>query len=258
MHHPYIDVYAGLNSPLHKLDARVKILAAAAIILFVVLTPEDMFYSFLLYGILLAVLAAFSGIPPLYIIKRSLVIIPFVLMIGVFIPFFKAGTIAREYSLGVIRLTVTYEGLAIFRNILIKSILSIICLIIFVSATRYSALLKGLERLKIPRLFVMILLFMYRYLFVIVDELMMMKRAKDSRTVNCPRIYNFKALGNMLGLLFIRSYERAERVYTAMLSRGFNGTVRTLNESKIKTADVVFSSVIFIYLTAARMITVTL
>jgi cobalt/nickel transport system permease protein len=99
------------------------------------------------------------------------------------------------------------------------------------STTKFTSLLKGLERLKVPKIFIMIISFMYRYLFLIVDELQRMERAKKSRTFGkAGRLRIIKTLSNIAGVLFVRSYERAERVYLAMCSRGFDGEIRTLEE----------------------------
>ena len=110
-------------------------------------------------------------------------------------------------------------------NILIKSYLSILCLILLVTTTKFSELLRAFEKLGCPKIITMIMSFMYRYIFVIEDELMKMRQAKESRSVGGSRYFHAKALANMLGTLFIRSYERAEAVYLAMCARGFDGSV---------------------------------
>jgi cobalt/nickel transport system permease protein len=95
-----------------------------------------------------------------------------------------------------------------------------------VATTRFSELLKAFEKLGCPKIITMIMSFMYRYIFVIEDELMKMKQAKESRSVGGSGFFHAKALANMLGTLFIRSYERAEAVYLAMCARGFDGDVK--------------------------------
>ena len=91
-----------------------------------------------------------------------------------------------------------------------------------------------------PRVMIMILSFMYRYIFVLVDEVMRMRQARDSRNFGGSRLWHLKTIGNMTGTLFIRSYERGERVYAAMLARGFDGHSRTLDRLNFSQADAYF------------------
>jgi len=253
MHHPHIDKYGDLKSPIHGLDPRVKIICVITIVISVIFTDPRSFLAFFLYAGMLAGIAVLSRVPLSFIFRKSLVVIPFVLMIAVFIPFFKEGKIAGAYSFGTLRLTVTHEGLLIFWNVLVKSYLAASAIIIFTAATRFSVLLKALEKLKTPILFIMILSFMYRYLFVSVDELMHMSQAKKCRSVGGTRWFHAKTTANMIGSLFIRSYERGESVYMAMRSRGFNGTINTVYEFSLKTKDLFFMAAIVVSLTAIRL-----
>jgi len=101
-------------------------------------------------------------------------------------------------------------------------------------------LLKGLEQLRVPLVLIMILSFMYRYIFVLTDDIMRMKQARDSRNFGGSRMWQLKTLGNMIGTLFVRSYERGERVYSAMLARGYDGQTKTLRKLRLNTADFTF------------------
>ena len=91
-----------------------------------------------------------------------------------------------------------------------------------------------------PWVMVMLLSFMYRYIFLLTDEVMRMKQARDSRNFGGKRLWQIRTIGNMIGTLFIRSYERGERVYVAMLARGFDGQTRTLNTLNFRQADAYF------------------
>lgn len=214
MKHFYIDKYSDIDSPFQRLDARVKVVGFIAFILSIALTPAHLFIAFLFYGLLICRLALLSKVPLLFILKRSLVIVPFVLMVTVFIPFFKKGP----------------EGLMIFWNVLIKSSLSIYCAVLLTSSTRFTYILKALQDLRCPKLLTIVLSFMYRYIFVVQDELMEMLQAKESRSAGGSRWFNVKALANIAAVLFIKSYERAEAVYLAMCSRGFTGHIHTIND----------------------------
>ena len=240
MHHSYIDKYSDINSYIHRLDPRIKMISVITLILSIIFTKPTSFLSFALYAVLLAFLIFLSKIPVGFIFRQSLVIIPFVLMVAIFIPFFKEGKVAGAYSFGTLKLTVTYSGLVVFWNVLVKAYLGIICMIVFMASIKFSVLLKALEKLKFPKLFIMILSFMYRYIFVIADELMKMKQAKEARSTGGPKWFHIKTLANMIGTLFIRSYERAELVYMAMRSRGFNGSISTIYDFRIKKRDLLF------------------
>lgn len=254
MKHSFIDEYSDLDSLIHRIDPRLKIISFVTFLLFVIFTRPTSFVTFGLYGVLIFILIGLSKIPLGFIFKRSLAIIPFVLIIAIFIPFFKKGQVAGSYSFGTFQLSVTYEGLMILWNVLIKAYLSILCMILLVASTKFSNLLKALENMKCPKLMTMILSFMYRYIYVLADELMRMKRAKDSRTIGGQKRFHIKALSNMLGVLFLKAYERGERVYLAMCSRGFSGQIRTLQDFKLNKTDFCFLLTITMLLIVIRTI----
>jgi len=238
--HGFLDQYSDLNSFIHKLDPRTKFITTLIFILAVISTPPDRWQAFTLYFFLIATLLLFSKLPIFYVFTRSLVIMPFVLMIAIFIPFFKQGEVVGSYNIWLWQVSVTYTGLQVLINILIKAWLSILSLILLTSTTKLVNLLKGLEQLRMPRVMVMLLSFMYRYIFVLVDEVIRMRQARDSRNFGGKRLWQIRTIGNMIGTLFIRSYERGERVYAAMLARGFDGQSRTLDRLNLRRADAYF------------------
>jgi len=239
--HGFLDRYSDLDSFIHKLDPRTRFITTFAFILVVVLTPPTRWQAFALYFALLAGLILLSKLPPLYVLKRSLVIVPFVLMIAIFIPFFRPGEVVGSYNVWLWELSITYSGLLVLWNVVIKAWLSILSLIVLSSTTKFSELLKGLEQLRMPKVMVMILSFMYRYIFVLVDEVIRMKQARDSRNFGGKRTWQLKTIGNMVGTLFLRSYERGERVYGAMVARGFEGQTRTLTNLRFQAVDLYYA-----------------
>jgi len=238
--HSFLDQYSDLDSFIHKLDPRTKFITTLAFILAVISTPPTRWQAFALYFLLIATLFLLSKVPVFYVLKRSLVIMPFVLMIAIFIPFFKEGEVAGSYNIWLWQVSVTYTGLQVLWNVLIKAWLSILSSILLTSTTKLANLLKGLEQLRMPKVMVMLLSFMYRYIFVLVDEVMRMKQARDSRNFGGSRLWQMRTIGNMIGTLFIRSYERGERVYAAMLARGFDGHSRTLDRLNFRQVDAYF------------------
>jgi len=238
--HSFLDQYSDRDSFSHRLDARTKLLFTLLFIISVVVTPPGGWFAFALYLTVIASLVLFSKLPVGYVLKRSLAVMPFVLMIAVFAPFFKEGEVAGSYNIWLWQLTVTYSGIQVVINILIKAWLSMFSLIWLTSTTKLTHLLHALRRLRFPHVLVMILSFMYRYIFVIVDETMRMKQARDSRSFGGGRLWQLRTIGRMIGILFIRSYERGERVYAAMVARCFDGQSRTLDSLSFKKADAIF------------------
>jgi len=241
MKHSFIDQYSGLDSFVHRLDPRTKLICSLAFVLAVVLTPAGTWNVFVVYLLILLGLIWLSRLPIKYVLKRSLVIFPFVVMIAIFVPFFKQGQVAASYDIGAWHIAITYEGLAVLINVIVKSWLCILCLIILSSSTKFEELMHGMYRLKVPQVFVQITSFMYRYMFVLADQAMRMQMARDSRNFGLNRRNIFKTMGNMIGMLFIRSYERAERIYAAMLSRGYNGEIIVVNQLRFRLPDAYFA-----------------
>ena len=254
MKHSFIDQYSDLDSLIHRLDPRTKLITSLAFIVAVVLTPVSNWRVFAFYFCLIAALLIISKLPPLYVLKRSLVIFPFVLLIAIFIPFFKQGEVAGSYNIWLWQVSVTYDGLLILANVVVKAWLSILSLILLSATTKFTELLKGLRQLGVPKVIVLILSFMYRYVFVLVDEVMRMRRARDSRNFGGSRLHQLRTIGNMIGTLFIRSYERGERIYAAMLSRGFDSNVRSLRQLSFKRVDAYFGAAFGLALIASAII----
>ncbi len=243
MKHSFIDEYSRLDSIIHRLDPRTKLISTLAFVLAVVLTPAGNWPFFAFYFVLIALLLVLSRLPLLYVLKRALVILPFVLLIAVFIPFFKEGEVAWSCNIWIWQISVTFAGLSVLANVLVKSWLCILALILLSSTTAMDDLLKGLKQLGMPQVMILILSFMYRYIFVLEDEVMRIKQARDSRNFGGGWLHHMKTIGNILGTLFIRSYERSERIYAAMLSRGFSGQVQSVHIMKYRSYDMLFGAV---------------
>ncbi|MBN2517572.1 MAG: cobalt ECF transporter T component CbiQ [Candidatus Altiarchaeota archaeon] len=219
MEHHFIDTYASRAGLLQRLDARTKIVVFFSFVLVVVLTVISDFLSFYLYFLLLLALASTSKVPLGFLVRRALLVVPFVVLVSVFIPF-MGGDAIGSYNLVFFELTMTRQGILIFLNILLKALLSVFALALLTSTTHFQDLLSGMEKLKVPRTFIIVLSFLYRYLFLFEDEFMRMRRARDSRNFSGSWVWKLRTLSNMMGVLFIRAYERGERVYAAMCARG--------------------------------------
>jgi cobalt/nickel transport system permease protein len=204
MKHAFIDTYADLNTPLHKLNAKTKIIFLAVILLLIIFSPIRYFALFLLYGLVVAALIYLSKVPLRFIFKRVAEIAPFIIIISISALFKKQGYI-------------------LFLNCTVKAILAIALILIASSTIKFNHLLETLRQFKVPHIFIHLLSFMYRYSFLLENEFLRASRAYQSRNINNKDNFSkLKVLSNILGTLFIRTYERAERVYMAMCSRGYD------------------------------------
>jgi cobalt/nickel transport system permease protein len=142
----------------------------------------------------------------------------------------------------------------VFLTVSLKAWLSTLYLILLSSTIRFPDLLKALEKLKMPHIIILTLSFMYRYIFVFQDEALRMKRARDARSREGNVFWHINSLGSIIGSLFIRAYERGERVYKAMLARGFDGEVSNINEFNLKPSDLIFLISSSLFLLTIRVI----
>jgi len=219
-------LYLPGTSPVHRLPAEVKIVAAVLGVLCVVATPREAFAVFGGYLLLLAAVWAVARIPPGWIARRSLIEAPFVVL-AVLLP--VAGGAPHVEWLG---LTLSEPGLLGAWNILVKGTLGVLTSLTLAATTPLRELLLGLQRLHAPTLVVTIATLMLRYVDVIVDEARRMRIARISRGHDPRFLWQAGATARGVGALFVRAYERGERVHLAMLSRGWAGRMPPLSESR--------------------------
>lgn len=251
MKHAFLDRYSDLESPVHRLDPRAKLVGFAFLIVVCVTTPPHLYAAFAAYLGLEAALLALSRLPWRHVLKRLLVVLPFILAVAAFIPFFGKG--GGSYNLGPVR--ISGHGLLVLWNVAVKSTVSVLAVIILSSTTPFPHLLGAMERMRLPRLFTSLLSFTYRYIFVLVDEAQRMKRARDSRGWSGRWLWQAKVIGHMIASLFLRSYERGERVYAAMLARGYGGGgVHTLYLYEFGILEAGFASLVVLFPLAARLL----
>jgi cobalt/nickel transport system permease protein len=206
----------------HLLPSHLKIVAVLAFISVSVSTPITRWPAFIAFFLLLVATAYASKIPLLLLFKRALIEIPFIFF-AILMPFFGTG---ERFEIAGIELY--REGLLAGTSIVVKGTLGVLAAVILSTTTTAREILRGLERLKLPAVMVQIASFMLRYVNVISDEMERMKVARESRGFNATGIKHWKVIATSAAALFIRSYERGERVHLAMLSRGFDGNLPTL------------------------------
>jgi cobalt/nickel transport system permease protein len=252
MQHSFLDRYSDIDSPIHRLDPRTKFVCLNLFILAVVTTPPDRFINFGAYAALILIAISLSRVPFTYVIKRVCLILPFVLLTALFLPFWAADHDSST-AFELLGMRLTLHGLMLVWNVTIKSLLAALGMILLSSSTPFNSLLKGLESLRFPRIMLMILAFMYRYLFVIVDQALRMTRARQSRGSGQYRKGQVRTIINLIGLLFIRAYERAERVYQCMVCRGFEGDISSIRELEFSPADYIFAGLFLSGVIAIRL-----
>ncbi|GAB2749686.1 cobalt ECF transporter T component CbiQ [Nocardioides pakistanensis] len=208
------------HSPLHRAPAHLKVLALLGFMLTVVATPREWFAVFAGYLALLLLVIGVSRVPFGYIGKRMVVEVPFVLF-ALLMPFVATGP-----RIDVLGLSVSEAGLLAGWGLLAKGTLGVVASLTLAATTEPRDLLAGLERLRVPSQLVQIIGFMIRYLDVVTDEMRRMRIARESRGFSGRGVRAWPVYARTAGALFIRSYERGERVHLAMLSRGYSGRTR--------------------------------
>ncbi|MEU5049526.1 cobalt ECF transporter T component CbiQ [Streptomyces sp. NPDC021096] len=217
-------LYRHARSPVHALPPHCKIAAVFCFVLVVVSTPREALWAFGLYALLLAAVAGAARVPAGVLLRRLLIEVPFVAF-ALLMPFVAEGE--RVHVLG---LSLSQSGLWGAWNILAKGTLGVAASVLLASTTELRALLLGLQRLRLPPLLVQIASFMIRYGDVIADEMRRMRIARESRGFTARGVRHWGVLATSAGALFIRSYERGERVHLAMISRGYAGTMPVIDE----------------------------
>ncbi|MDN5790764.1 MAG: cobalt ECF transporter T component CbiQ [Micrococcales bacterium] len=211
------------HSAIHRLPAHVKIVALVLFVLAVVATPREAFWPYAAHLTALVGAVLVSRVPLSYIGTRMVVEVPFVVF-ALLVPFVAIGP-----RVAVGPFEVSAPGLVAAWALLAKGTLGVIASLLAAATTEARDLVAGFERLRLPQPLVQIMSFMLRYTEVVAGELSRMRIARDSRGFRARSIRQWPVLGHTLGALFIRSYERGERVHLAMLSRGYAGRLPSLH-----------------------------
>lgn len=214
-----LDVDSKHATPWHTLAPRTRILCALLMVFAIVLTPNGHWWTWAIYGLALLTLVVFSRLTLSVLLKRLAVEFTFIGVVLLGTLFRGGGTVLWAWG----PLQVTTVGLTILGSVTLKALLSLLMLNLLTLTTSVPALLHALLELRTPPLLVATLASMYRYIGVLIGEFTAMRRAAESRNLMGSRRWQRLVVGNMIGSLFIRTYERGDRVYQAMLSRGYQG-----------------------------------
>lgn len=236
MHVHFLDPYRERSSPIHQLDPRVKLVLVLAFILTAALTPVGAWPVYILLFALLISVEILSELGVLYVLKRAVLAFPFVLAAFPVI-FTMPGESLFSLPVGPWVLHASLPGIERFASIALKSWISVQAGILLAASTSFPDLLLAMRAVRIPRLLVSIFGLMWRYLFVLVDEAMRLMRARAARSGIASQpglkaggslVWRARVAGGMAGSLFLRAFERSDRIYMAMLARGYDGEVRSM------------------------------
>lgn len=243
MHADLFDRYHAAESPLHHLDPRVKVTLTVLFIAGNALLPDAAWLAFALAWLLLLFANDRARLGLFFTLRRSFLALPFALA-AVSVIFSPLGNPLFSFALSGLRLTVTDLGVLRFLSIVVRSWLSVQMAILLVTVTPFPDILHALEHLRVPRLLTTIVAFLYRYLFVLADEVFRLLRARQARSAGAEGrkqgrslLWRAQVTGNMAGQLFVRSYERSDRIYNAMIARGYAGKMLTLNSHTMRPRD---------------------
>lgn len=245
MHVHFLDPYHAGKSVIHQLDPRVKLVLTLLFILTTSLTP---FGAWAAYILLLAIAISVELLSELgigYVLKRTALATPFILAAFPLI-FTVQGAPLTTIPFWSWNLVITVPGVERFLSIAFKSWISVQMAIVLAATTSFPQLLVAMRALRVPQLLVAIFGLMWRYIFVLVDEALRLLRARDARSGASPHLggktggsmaWRARVTGGMAGNLFVRGFERGDRIYDAMRARGYDGEVRTFPLAPLRTSD---------------------
>lgn len=240
MHIHLGDSYYHRASLIHGRDPRVKVAGALLYIFAVGLTPAGAWWAYAAFLALIIATAWMARLSPALAIRRSFLALPFALA-ALALPFTVPGP--PSFEVPVLGWKASQPGLVRFASVLLRSWLAVQAAVLLTATTRFPDLLWALETLRLPRPLAGVIGFTYRYLFIIADEALRLNRARASRAIRRPGRrrpplgWQARVAGGMVGNLFLRAMERSERVYAAMVARGYDGHMRLWSRHRMQASD---------------------
>ncbi len=228
-----LDRLARLDTPVHRIDPRAKVLATAVFIVCVVSFGRYEVTALLPFVIFPVVIAAEADLPFGFLARVLIVVSPFALLVGVFNPWFD-----RAVALQIGDLAIS-GGWVSYLSILLRFFLTASAALVLTATTGFNGVCLALQKLRVPEVFVTQLLLLYRYVFVLGEEARRMGQARRLRSVG-RRGMGWRVYGQMLGQLLLRTFARAQRIYVAMKCRGFDGQIRVARSLRFRTSDLLF------------------
>ncbi len=224
---------SSVHTGLHAIDPRAKVIATLAGILTIVSHDRYTLIGLLPYASYPLFLALWGQVPAGYVFSRLLVVSPFAVFVGIFNPLIDRTPLVQVYSITI------SAGWVSFLSLLLRFVLTVSAALVMVAVTGFREVCMALGRMHVPRAIVVQLLFLHRYISLIASEAARMIRAYRLRSFGSSGL-SLKGYARLTGTLLLRSYDRAQRIYSAMLCRGFDGTIRVRNQLHFRSADTLF------------------
>lgn len=227
------------------LDARVKILSTCAVVVGVSFIPASSWTAFAVLGLFLGAVAVFGRLPLQAVLLRVAVVVPF-LIAALPLLVTRPGPPVGH----VLGWVVTGPGASAFLTVAARATLSLLAAVLLATSTPFPLLMRGLLGLRVPPVLVAIVGFMHRYGWLLRDEAARMRRAAASRSATphggrAPSaLWRARQVGAMVATLFVRAFDRSERVYDAMVSRGYDGVPRFLTVARLRAGDLAAMGVV--------------
>lgn len=240
-----IEEFARLDTFIHRLDARSKVLTTFTFIIVLMSFPRHDLSAVTAFVAYPAAIIALSHIPTKFLLRKVLIAAPFALMVAIVNPLIDREPLALvgEYAVS--------GGWLSFFSIMLRFSLIILAVIVLIASTGMYRLCAGLEQLGLPRALAVQLLLLHRYVFVIGGEAARMSRGARTRSFKRHPL-TLRQYGSLLGHLLLRTMDRAERIYQAMLARGFDGEIRVMRKPRLSARDFGFCCCWLAYFTACR------
>jgi len=229
----YMDTLSSQQTGVHQLDPRAKLLTTLVFVVIVVSFGKYEISALIPFFIFPVVLCTIGNVPPGYLFKKLVLVSPFAILLGIFNPLLDRDILIRLAGMEI------SGGWVSFGSILIRFVLTVGVALILIAVTGFNAVCMALEKLGVPKIFVVQLLFLHRYMFVLIDEAARIFRARSLRSFGGEGS-GIKSYGSLVGQLLLRTMDRAQRIYLAMSCRGFEGQIHVMRPLRIGSREVGF------------------
>lgn len=240
-----LEAMAGQDSPIHRLDPRAKVLTTLVFIIYVVSFDSYEIVQLLPFFLFPAFLIGLADLPPGYLLWKLVIVSPFVLCIGIFNPVLDREILFQLGPVGV------SGGWISLLSIMLRFTLTVGAALLLIATTGLPAICMALDKLGMPRIFVVQLLMLYRYIFVLIEESIRMIRAYTLRSFSRKKM-RYGVFKQLLGNLLLRTLDRAQRIHMAMLSRAFTGEVSLVREFSFGRRELLYLVTVTAVLTLFR------
>ena len=229
----YMDKLSYQQTPIHRLDPRAKLVTTLVFITTVVSFGKYEISALLPFFIYPVILCVMGNLPAAYLLRKIVLVSPFAILIGIFNPLMDRDILINLGGTGI------SGGWVSFASVLIRFSLTVGAALVLIAVTGFNAVCTALEKLGTPKAFVVQLMFLYRYMFVLVDEASRMVRARSLPSFGS-KGSGIHTYGSLVGHLLLRTMDRAQRIHLAMCCRGFEGQILIMKPLKIRPIEIGF------------------